>query len=608
MLYDWANRPIENPTVDQLRSLASERLVHWEPVDRSYADVSRGLSPQQLDNILLAANNGDTHAQQHLSLEIEEKDFQTAHALSTRRAAVQGLKYHCEPPQGLEEDSAAKEIAEAAEEMLSAVSSVESLKPGEVSFADEETFAGAIGEMLGALLPGYSAMEIIWAPGGAGIKGFASLPIQNIIFRMSREPLIWSRSNPTGVPLAPFKFVFHRHKARSGDMARGGLIRPLGWMFCFAQLGIKDMVRFVERYGMPFLTARLDDNTWKTERGVIAQIVRNFGSDGGAVLTKAVETELLESSSTGDVYFKLLDFFGQWKTKTVLGQLASSSDSTGLSGGDAQSQVRRDLLLSDCAQLAATIRRDILRPWVLFNYGDAAPVPEFCFEADEKKDLQALSTVVLNLKNAGKTVTDDWTEKTFGVELEDPPDPPATPPPAPRTAPKTSDESDPSGLSDLSEPPKPSGRPGPSDTAALSDPAPVSSLRSLVSGAHDATGRIAGAALAEATTDKRLMAEWLSSVQEAIAEALAGLPEADPSEADLAQFKQRLADLLENIPGLFDQMDTALLEDCIARAMFAADANGRAQAAAAVAASGDLSRTAASATREASAAKPGAQS
>ncbi|MCX7007496.1 MAG: DUF935 family protein [Kiritimatiellaeota bacterium] len=600
MLYDWAGNPIENPTVKQLQDRAGERMVHWEPVDRSYADVSRGLAPRDLDMILLAANNGDTHAQQHLCLEIEEKDFQTAAALSVRRAAVQGLEHHCEPPAGLEDDATAKEIAAEADRMLQKISAVESLKPGEVSFADEETFTGALGEMLGALLPGYHCMEILWQPGGAGIKGFATLPVQNIIFRMSRDPLLWSRSNPTGFPLAPFKFVFHRHKARSGDMARGGLIRPLGWLFCFERMGEKNLLRFTERYGMPFNLWRIDDNTWKTERNALKGLIQNFGSDGGAIVTKAVEAQLLESSNTGDLFFKLLEYFGEWKTKTIIGQLASSAAGGGLSGGDAQSQVREDILASDCRQVSATVRRDILRPWVLFNYGEAAPVPEFVFQIARKRDLKSLSEVVLNLKNAGKTVTDQYIEDTFSVELEEPAsEPPAvgpvTPPGAtdagsvtrPTTAaagdggaaPGTGAITALAAKDAATRPPS-----APADARAYADAIAARSQRTAAAAAAQAANeKIAGAALEKATTDKKLLAEWLGPIAAALAEALAALPEPNPDgsapDGAAEKFQQRLAGLLKGIPGLMDEMDTTRLEEEIAQVLFAGDLNGRLQAA-----------------------------
>ena len=547
MLYDFAGREIKNTAP------VAQRLLTWEPQDRYVPEVTRGLSPRSLDGILMEANVGNVRAQALLARELEEKDFQSAHAIGVRRSAVQGLKWKCSPPAGNENNPQAKAIAEAAEAMLRAIA------PQDAN-DDISDFSGLLGDLMGALLPGYSCTEILWDDGGARILGFGPVASHAITFLASRQPLIVCTNAPQGLPLIPRKFVFHRHKTRSGDVARSGLIRPLGWMFCFANLGIKDLLRFVERYGMPFLLAKLDESSWKTERGVIAELVRNFGSDGGGVFTKAVEAQLVEASGTGDVYFKLMEFFGAWKTKTILGQLASSEEASGWSTGDAQSQVRRDLLESDVAQIAATIRRDALAPWVAFNYPPGAVVPELQLIVDEAVDFKLKSEVVLNLKNAGKTVTDDYVERTFGVELEEP-----APPAVPVVGPVTP--------------------PGGADGLALSDKAttPRQKRQAAAALAQQANAQVASTALQQTTQNTRLMTEWLGPVAEAVAEAVAELPEPNPDGSAPAGamdlFQKRLHALLLSIPGLMDEMDTTRLEKEISEAMFAGDTNGRLQAA-----------------------------
>lgn len=544
MLYDFAGREIKDQASEATKAIG-QRLLTWEPSDRFTPEVSRGLSPRLLDSILQAANIGDVSAQARLAREIEEKDFQAIHALGVRRAAVQGLEWHCVPTTANERNAKAKSIAEEAEAMLRAIAPQDAAD-------DVADFPALVSDLLGALLPGYGCSEILWDDGGAGVLGFAPVATHALTFLASRQPLIVCTNAPQGLPLAPRKFVFHRHKARSGDVARSGLIRPLGWMFCFANLGIKDLLRFVERYGMPFFLAKLDENSWKTERGVIAELVRNFGSDGGAVLTKAVEAQLIEASGTGDVYFKLMEFFGDWKTKTILGQLASSGESGGMSKGDAQSQVRRDILESDAAQLAATLRRDVLAPWVAFNYGEGAPVPELHFDVEEPEDLKLQSEIVLNLSNAGYKPAAEEVGEKFGYTI--------TPAAA---APKI---------------------PAAGDVAALSDASPLAvraaARKAAAAAAQAANDKVVGAALSEATADKQLVAEWLGPVSAALDEALAGLPDDNPTAEQQKEFLARLGALLKAIPGLLDEMDTSRLEDLIARAMFAADANGRAQAAA----------------------------
>ena len=550
MLYNAQGREI--PT-DATAKPIDGRLVTWEPQDRYQEDASRHLDPVKLDNILRQANTGDVQYQARLAREIEEKDFQAAHAISVRRAAALGLHWACKPSAGQEKNAQAVEISAAAEAMLRGVSGVEKAGGIVSSQPDGEPFAGALEEILGALLPGYSCLEMLWRDGGAGIESFVAVPTHFITFWNSMEPRIQTRLNWQGDPLVPNKFVFHRHKSRSGDIARGGLIRPLGWMYCFANLGIKDLLRFVERYGMPFLLARIDESSWAKDRSVIASIVRNFGSDGGAVLSKAVEAELIQAQAGGgDIYFKLLEYFGEWKTKTVLGQLATSGESKGFSQGGAQAAVRQDILESDCAQLARTIRGQVLRPWVMFNHGPAAPVPEFEFCLEAPADLEQRSKIVLNLNQAGLQADPAEASATFGMKLTRS----AAPPPSPA----------PGGVLAMT---------GERDAQATRI-----RRRAIALTAQAATDKIAEAALIEVTRNPEIVTKWLKPIQDALDEALAGLPAGDGLEAQAA-LRAKLEPLLSNLSGLLDDMDSTALEDLLARAMFAADANGRAQAAAA---------------------------
>lgn len=69
-------------------------------------------------------------------------------------------------------------------------------------------------------------------------------------------------------------------------------------------------------------------------------------------------------------------------------EIQSTSDSGG--GSYAQSkthnEVRHDLTVADAKSLAVTIRRDIIRPLVEFNYGSEANIPFFGFDCHEVED------------------------------------------------------------------------------------------------------------------------------------------------------------------------------------------------------------------------------
>lgn len=403
MIYDPYGREINEQAV-------TARLTRREDIDRYRPEQSHALSPVKLGAILARANQGDPTAQAKLAEEILEKNWDIRHAIATRAAAVAGVRVKCKAAD--EDDAQAVDIAEQAQQML------DSVEPPRTSYGDV-SFRRLISGMMGALLPGYDCAEIQWTDGGKAIEAFSPVPRDCITFVQSHEPLIATTATPTGLPLVPSKFVFHRPSGMSGDATRGGLIRPLGWLHLFQNLGMKDLARFCEKFGMPFVMARLDENAWQKERHTIADLIRNFGSDGGAVFSKAVEVEMLDANaSKGEIYFTLLEYTGAAITKVVLGQTASSSDSSGLSGGDAQSAVRQDILESDCADLAATIRGDILRPWTAWNFGPDAPVPLVHFACEPPADLAGAAQIAGDVaERMGFELDADWVENTFGVVL-----------------------------------------------------------------------------------------------------------------------------------------------------------------------------------------------
>jgi phage gp29-like protein len=280
-------------------------------------------------------------------------------------------------------------------------------------------FGGLVRGLMSAVLPGYAVAEIVWTDGGAAIQGFHVVPAHHFTFRDGAHPRLVTPETPTGVELPPGKFIVFRYSLRPGDVVRSGLIRPLAWLYAFKNLNLKDLLRYVEKFGMPFLIARLDDYAFDQERLRIAAMIRHFASDGGGVFTKSADLELLQpSGSSGEVYFRFLDYCERAISKILLGQ-TSTSDSRDANRSTAQihNLVRLDLRTDDCGAMAETIERQLLRPLVHYNYGPTAPIPRFCFRCSAETDRERESRILLNLRQAGYDVAPEAVEAAFGYSL-----------------------------------------------------------------------------------------------------------------------------------------------------------------------------------------------
>ncbi|MEA4862712.1 MAG: DUF935 family protein [Victivallaceae bacterium] len=360
--------------------------------------------PEDVERILRIAETGDTREQCLLAREIFEKNENVAHAIETRRNAVTGCEWRIEPG-----DTSA-EAGIAAQELL------DQLKAA--GAGDLDTFPELIDDLTGALLPGFALSEICWGPGGE-IQGFQSIEQQHVTFVNSLRPLLVTVDTPSGVELMPDKFVFHRYRRRGRDPVRGGLIRPLAWLHCFATCNLKFLLQFVEQYGTPFWLVKVSDETWETERLKLIKLVKGISAGGGAVVKQSTEiTPVQAANVNGDAHFKLLDYLERAITKVVLGQTATAGDGGGWSNDGAQSKVRQDILEADCRWLEGTIARKLIAPWTRFNFINVRP-PEFKIlcappEDDVKKN-QALQS---KFEAAGIAVRGGLLTPTIEIEEE----------------------------------------------------------------------------------------------------------------------------------------------------------------------------------------------
>lgn len=390
-------------------SVPAQRLVTPNAQDRHAREVSRNLTPYDVDRILQNANGGDPREQAKLATEILEKDWDIAQALQTRIAAVSGTPWDVQPA---DDSERARAVASFTRQALKAAGSA-------AEAADLGGFGGLIRGLLGGLLTGYAVAEIVWAEGGAGLRGFQHIPAQHFTFGDGMAPRLVTPDAPRGHDLPVGKFIVFSPGNRTGDIVRAGMIRPLAWLYAFKNLNLKDLLRYVEKFGMPFLIARLDDYAFDQERLRIASMIRHFASDGGGVFTKSAELELLQpSANSGEVYFRFLDYCERAVNKVLLGQTSTSdSRDANRSTASVHNLVRQDLRADDCRALAEALERQLLRPLAQYNFGPDAPVPSLCFRVEEEADRERESRILVNLRQAGYQVAPDAVEGAFGYPL-----------------------------------------------------------------------------------------------------------------------------------------------------------------------------------------------
>lgn len=380
------------------------RVAAGDANDKYSTYPSNGLTPKKLARIFRAADDGDVWEQMELFEEMEEKDPHLFSQLQTRKLAVAGLDWEVQP---FGDDEQSKEVAEFIDAQLKSIENLDDI------FID----------MLDAVGKGISVMEIAW---GVGTDG--SDVIEDIVY-VHPKKLLWNsrtdemelctREFPAGIALPENKFVVHRYKAKSGHASRNGILRVVAWMYLFKNYDVKDWVAFAEVFGMPLRLGKYGMGASEDDKRALMEAIYSLGSDAAGIIPDTTVIEFIESQKTTsvEIYEKLARYCDEQTSKAVLGQTLSSDSGGGsYAQGKVHNEVRHDLTVADAKALAVTIRRDIIRPLVEYNFGPGAGIPFFTFDCQEAEDQkEAVDIYKILVCDMGLKIPESHIYKKFNI-------------------------------------------------------------------------------------------------------------------------------------------------------------------------------------------------
>jgi phage gp29-like protein len=366
---------------------------------------SAGLTPNRLSAIFREADQGNVFRQMELFEEMEEKDTHLTAILQTRKMAVLGKDYEVMPYAQTPED---ERIAAQVGEIIYGIANLEE----------------ALLDLLDAIGKGFALSELIWEVKGgqARVAEMRWIPQKKVIFGEDGKPrLLIAETGWQGVTPPLWKVIYHRYKARSGSPTRSGVLRVVGWMYLLKNFALKDWAAFNEIFGMPLRLGKYDNTSSPADRDALVQAIRNLGSDAAGVISKSTEIEFVDATSRSggaNPYQLMADFCNREMSKAVLGQTLTTDTSGGTgtyAAASVHGQVRRDLVDADAQALASTLREQLLRPLVGFNFGWDKQVPWFRFRFEEEEDLKTLSEVYRNLAALGMPLDMEHVAERFGI-------------------------------------------------------------------------------------------------------------------------------------------------------------------------------------------------
>lgn len=407
-LVDHLGRPLKTPAITKAQLQEAVARASLTGVRQAWntSTIASGLTPERLASIMRASADGDAHDYLTLAEEMEERDWHYAAELGKRKLAVLGLDRALEPG---DDSDQAKEIVEAVR----------------TDIINDEAFEDLCAGAVDALGKGYSAVEIGWDTG----RRWRPVSYEHRDprwFRFDRETgqtlRMLDEADPVnGVALPPYRFAVHYPKLKQGLPIRGGLARLAAWAFLFKFYSIKDWAAFAETYGQPLRIGKYGPNATPADVDILYQAVAMIGTDCAAVIPEFMNIDFVQAASGAgkgaDLYERWCDWLDRQVSKAVLGQSGTADANSG--SGYAQAVVldgvREDLRDADARQLARTIRRDVIGPYVRFNYGPTAPIPLLKLQKPESEDLKALSDALAPLIDRGLTVKSSEIRSKFGL-------------------------------------------------------------------------------------------------------------------------------------------------------------------------------------------------
>lgn len=279
-------------------------------------------------------------------------------------------------------------------------------------------------EMLEATLYGYKPIEIVWEQ----VNG-AVLPVQVIgmpqeWFRFDAQNHLRyiTKDSPDGLdttlPEYRFKFLCPRHRPSYANPYGEPLLAMVFWYVAFKKGGLRFWVTMTEKFGMPYLVAKYRQGADDAERATLLDALQKMIQDACAVIPEGDSVEAMEfstSSSSADLYEKLLRYCDEQASVAILGHPGTSTSTPGKLGEETASiEVRKDLVDADKRLVSEAMDR-LIRWIVDLNFGPNVDAPHFGIYEEEKVDKTQAERDKL-LHETGVRFKEQYVQRVYGFE------------------------------------------------------------------------------------------------------------------------------------------------------------------------------------------------
>jgi len=260
-------------------------------------------------------------------------------------------------------------------------------------------------DLLDAILKGYAVSEIMWEIKDGKICPAAILsrdPRRFLFDENYRLRLRTAENYFPGEPMPQNKFIIHRHGGKAGDPYGRGIGSKLYWPVFFKRRGLEFWLVFCEKFGSPTAVGTYVPGTPTDEQDKLLRIISNIAQNTAVLVPQGCDLKFLEAVRAGvTTYEQLCRYMDEQISEAVLGETLSTNigDAGSYAAANTHNEVREEISSADADLLADTLKRDLFRPIVEFNFPNAqvpsirrfVPVPETSKDEAFAKKLDWLS-------------------------------------------------------------------------------------------------------------------------------------------------------------------------------------------------------------------------
>jgi phage gp29-like protein len=229
---------------------------------------------------------------------------------------------------------------------------------------------------------GYQPFELVWKSGKTWyIDQIIEKPQEWFNYSTDNELQFISKEHPTGKVIGnPYKFIVARNRPTYANPYGQSHYSRCFWPVTFKKGGFTFFIKFLEKYGMPWVVGKQPRNTGDPETNKFLQELHQMVQDAVAVIPDDSSVDLKDASSRGSssaVYMDFIKYLDRVINKVILSNELSMGTSEGGSDirGDAgqNMQVSQQVIKSVAEMAEKVINTAIAMVW---EKNFTTPVPE----------------------------------------------------------------------------------------------------------------------------------------------------------------------------------------------------------------------------------------